>query len=130
LAGSAFFIFLLRQFFMTIPRELEDAALIDGCSRFRIFRSIILPLAKPVLATVTIFAFMGAWNDYLGPLIYLGNEDQYTLTLGLQAFVQYHRSEWGMLMAASTMMVLPVVLLFFFAQQHFVQGITLTGIKG
>jgi ABC-type glycerol-3-phosphate transport system permease component len=130
LAGSAFFIFLLRQFFMTIPRELEDAALIDGGSRFRIFRSIILPLAKPVLATVTIFAFMGAWNDYLGPLIYLGNENQYTLTLGLQAFVQYYRSEWGMLMAASTMMVLPVILLFFFAQKHFVQGITLTGIKG
>lgn len=130
LAGNAFNIFLLRQFFMTIPRELEDAALIDGCSRFRIFTSIILPLAKPVLATVTIFAFMGAWNDYLGPLIYLGNEEQYTLTLGLQAFVQYHGSEWGMLMAASTMMVLPVILLFFFAQKNFVQGITLTGIKG
>lgn len=115
---------------LTIPRELEDAALIDGCSRLRIFVSIIVPLAKPVLATVTVFAFMGAWNDYLGPLIYLGNEAQYTLTLGLQAFVQYHRAEWGMLMAASTMMVLPVILLFFFAQKNFVQGITLTGIKG
>lgn len=130
LAGSAFNIFLLRQFFLTIPRELEDAALIDGCSRLRIFVSIIVPLAKPVLATVTVFAFMAAWNDYLGPLIYLGNEAQYTLTLGLQAFVQYHRAEWGMLMAASTMMVLPVILLFFFAQKNFVQGITLTGIKG
>lgn len=130
LAGSAFNIFLLRQFFMTLPRELEEAALIDGCTRFRIYRSIVLPLAKPVLATVTIFAFMGAWNDYLGPLIYLGNQDQYTLSLGLQAFVQYHRAEWGMLMAASTMMVLPVILLFFFAQKSFVQGITLTGIKG
>jgi multiple sugar transport system permease protein len=130
LAGSAFFIFLLRQFFMTIPRELEDAALIDGGSRLRIFTSIILPLAKPALATVTIFAFMGSWNDYLGPLIYLGNRDQYTLSLGLQVFVQYHRAEWGLLMAASTMMVTPVILLFFFAQQHFVQGITLTGIKG
>lgn len=130
LAGSAFNIFLLRQFFMTLPRELEEAALIDGCTRFRIYRSIVLPLAKPVLATVTIFAFMGAWNDYLGPLIYLGNENQYTLSLGLQAFVQYHRAEWGMLMAASTMMVLPVILIFFFAQKNFVQGITLTGIKG
>ncbi len=130
LAGNAFNIFLLRQFFMTIPRELEDAALIDGCSRLRIFLRIILPLAKPVLATVTIFAFMGAWNDYLGPLIYLGNEDQYTLTLGLQAFIQYHGAEWGMLMAASTMMVLPVILIFFFAQKNFIQGITLTGIKG
>ncbi len=130
LAGSAFFIFLMRQFFMTIPRELEDAALIDGCSRARIFRSIILPLAKPALATVTIFAFMGAWNEYLGPLIYLGHQDQYTLSLGLQVFVQYHRSEWGMLMAASTMMVLPVIIIFFFAQKSFIQGITMTGIKG
>ncbi|MEM7134088.1 MAG: carbohydrate ABC transporter permease [Chloroflexota bacterium] len=132
LAGSAFFVFLMRQFFMTIPRELEDAALIDGCSHTRIYTSIILPLAKPVLATVTIFAFMGAWNEYLGPLIYLGNKDQYTLSLGLQVFVssQQRQAEWGMMMAASTMMVMPVILLFFFAQKQFVQGITLTGIKG
>jgi multiple sugar transport system permease protein len=130
LAGGAFYIFLLRQFFMTIPRELEDAALIDGCSRFRIYYNIVLPLAKPVLATVTIFAFMAAWNDYLGPLIYLGNRDQYTLSLGLQAFVQYQRREWGLLMAASTMMVLPVILLFFVDQKSFVQGITVTGLKG
>lgn len=130
LTGGPFYIFLLRQFFMTIPRELEDAALIDGCSRFRIYWNIILPLAKPVLATVTIFAFMAAWNDYLGPLIYLGNRDQYTMSLGLQAFVQYQRREWGMLMAASTMMVLPIILVFFFAQKSFVQGITVTGLKG
>jgi len=130
LAGSAFFVFLLRQFFMTIPKELEDAALIDGCSRLRIFTHIVLPLAKPVLATVTIFAFMGSWNEYIGPLIYLSNKSQYTLSLGLQVFVQNHRAEWGMLMAASTMMVMPVILLFFFAQKHFVQGITLTGLKG
>ncbi|MBE2238501.1 MAG: carbohydrate ABC transporter permease [Caldilineaceae bacterium] len=130
LAGSAFYIFLLRQFFMTIPRELEDAALIDGCSRFRIYYNIVLPLAKPVLATVTIFAFMNAWNDYLGPLIYLGNKNQYTLSLGLQAFVQYQRSEWGLLMAASTMMIVPVIFIFFVAQKSFVQGITLTGLKG
>lgn len=130
LAGGAFYIFLLRQFFMTIPRELEDAALMDGCSRFRIYWNIVLPLAKPVLATVTIFAFMGAWNDYLGPLIYLGNRDQYTLSLGLQAFVQYQRREWGLLMAASTMMVVPIILLFFVAQKSFVQGITVTGLKG
>ena len=132
LAGSAFFVFLMRQFFMTIPRELEDAALIDGCSHARIYTSIILPLAKPVLATVTIFAFMSAWNEYLGPLIYLANKDQYTLSLGLQVFVssQQRQAEWGMMMAASTMMVLPVILLFFFAQKQVVQGITLTGIKG
>lgn len=130
LAGSAFFVFLMRQFFMTIPRELEEAALIDGCSRTRIFINIILPLARPVLATVTIFAFMGSWNEYIGPLIYLGNKDQYTLSLGLQVFVQQNRAEWGLMMAASTMMVSPVILLFFLAQKHFVQGITLTGIKG
>lgn len=130
LAGSAFFVFLMRQFFMTIPRELEDAALIDGCSRFRIYRSIILPLAKPVLATVTIFAFMGSWNEYFRPLIYLGNQTQYTMSLGLQVFVEAHRTEWGMMMAASTMMVMPVILIFFLAQKHFVEGITLTGIKG
>ena len=99
LAGSAFFVFLMRQFFMTIPRELEEAALIDGCSRTRIYTNIVLPLAKPVLATVTIFAFMGAWNEYLGPLIYLGNKDQYTLSLGLQVFVssQQRQAEWGMM---------------------------------
>lgn len=130
LAGSAFFVFLMRQFFMTIPRELEDAALMDGCGRFRIYRSIVLPLAKPVLATVTIFAFMGAWNEFFRPLIYLGNQDQYTLSLGLRVFVEAHRTEWGMMMAASTMMVLPVIIIFFLAQKHFVQGITLTGIKG
>ena len=130
LAGSAFFVFLMRQFFMTIPRELEEAALIDGCSRVRIFTKIIIPLAKPVLATVTIFAFMGSWNEYMGPLIYLGNKNQYTLSLGLQVFVQQHSAEWGLMMAASSMMVAPVILLFFLAQKHFVQGITLTGLKG
>ncbi|MEZ4707294.1 MAG: carbohydrate ABC transporter permease [Caldilineaceae bacterium] len=130
LMGSAFFVFLMRQFFMSIPRELEDAALMDGCSRFRIYRSIVLPLAKPVLATVTIFAFMGAWNEFFRPLIYLGNQDQYTLSLGLRVFVDAHRAEWGMMMAASTMMVMPVIVIFFLAQKHFVQGITLTGLKG
>ena len=130
LMGSAFFVFLMRQFFLTIPRELEDAALMDGCSRLRIYGSIVLPLAKPVLATVTIFAFMGAWNEFFRPLIYLGNQDQYTLSLGLRVFVEAHRAEWGLMMAASTMMVMPVIVIFFLAQKHFVQGITLTGIKG
>ncbi len=130
LAGSAFYIFLMRQFFTTIPKELEDAALVDGCSRWRIFWTLIVPLAKPIMATVTVFAFMGAWNDYMGPLIYLGQKSQYTLSLGLQVFVTNHRTEWGLLMAASTMMVAPIILLFFFAQKQFVQGITLTGLKG
>jgi len=130
LLGSAFDIFLLRQFFMTIPMELEDAALIDGCSRFGIWWKIMLPLAKPALATVTIFAFMGAWNDLLGPLIYLNDQHLYTLALGLQAFQYVHGSDWGLLMAAAMMMIVPVVLLFFLAQKQFVQGIVLTGIKG
>jgi len=130
LMGSPFYIFLLRQFFMTIPRDLEDAALIDGCSRLRTWISIIVPLAKPALATVTVFAFMGGWNDYMGPLIYLNNKRQYTMSLGLQVFTKQHGAEWGMMMAASSMMVAPIILLFFFAQKNFVQGITMTGMKG
>ena len=130
LMGSAFFVFLLRQFFLTIPRELEDAAFIDGSSRLRTFTGIILPLAKPVLATVTIFAFMASWNEYMGPLIYLSNKKQYVLSLGLQVFTDAYGNEWGLLMAASTMMVAPVILLFFFAQKHFVTGITMSGLKG
>ncbi|MHB0855934.1 MAG: carbohydrate ABC transporter permease [Anaerolineae bacterium] len=130
LSGSAFYIFLMRQFFMTIPMDLEDAALIDGCGRFRTYSTIILPLAKPVLATATVFAFMGGWNDYMGPLIYLNNKRNYTMSLGLQVFTREHSAEWGMLMAASTMMVAPIIILFFVAQKNFVQGITMTGIKG
>jgi len=130
LLGNAFYIFLMRQFFTTIPRDLEDAALVDGCSRLRIFWSLILPLAKPIIATVTVLAFMGAWNDYMGPLIYLQERSQYTLSLGLQVFVTTHKTEYGLLMAASTMMVMPIIILFFFAQKQFVQGITLTGMKG
>lgn len=130
LAGSAFFVFLLRQFFLTIPKELEDAAFIDGAGRLRIYTHIVLPLAKPALATVTIFAFMGSWNEYMGPLIYLSHKNQYVLSLGLQVFTRVNRQEWGLLMAASTMMVAPVILIFFLAQKHFVQGITMSGIKG
>lgn len=128
--GSAFFIFLLRQFFMTIPYELSDAAKIDGCSEFGIYSRIILPLAKPALATVVLFTFIGAWNDFLGPLIYLSKESQYTLSLGLQAFISQHGAEWSLLMAASTVMIMPIVVLFFFTQKTFIQGITLTGLKG
>ncbi|MDI6828448.1 MAG: carbohydrate ABC transporter permease [Armatimonadota bacterium] len=127
--GSAFFIFLLRQFFMTIPLELSDAAKIDGCSELDIYWRLILPLSKPALATVALFAFIGAWNDFLGPLIYLNDETKYTLSIGLQQFVSQHGAEWSMLMAASTVMTIPIVILFFFAQKTFIQGITLTGIK-
>lgn len=129
--GSAFNIFLLRQFFMTIPFELSDAARVDGCTEFRIFKEIILPLAKPALAVVALFHFLYAWNDFLGPLIYLTDQRDFTLALGLQFYQSQHGgTEWNMLMAASTLVVLPVIVLFFFTQRTFIQGITVTGLKG
>jgi multiple sugar transport system permease protein len=127
--GSAFNIFLLRQFFMTIPAELSDAARLDGCSDWMIFRRIVLPLSKPALATVGLFTFLGNWNDFLGPLLYLNDERTYTLAMGLQRFVSQHGAEWAMLMAASTIMTLPIIVLFFFAQRTFIQGISTTGMK-
>lgn len=128
--GNAFFIFLLRQFFLRIPTELSDAAKIDGCSEFSIYARIILPLSKPALATVVLFTFINSWNDFLGPLIYLSHESQYTLSLGLQSFISQHGAEWSLLMAASTVMILPIIILFFFTQKTFIQGITFTGLKG
>jgi multiple sugar transport system permease protein len=128
--GGAFSIFLLRQFFLTIPQELSDAARIDGCGEFSIYSRIILPLSKPALATVGLFTFISAWNDFLGPLLYLNDERTYTLSMGLQRFVSQHGAEWSMLMAASTLMTLPIILIFFFAQKTFIQGITMTGLKG
>lgn len=128
--GNAFFIFLLRQFFMTIPWELSDASRIDGCSELDIFWRIILPLAKPALAVIALFQFLGSWNDFLGPLIYLNDATKYTLSLGLQQFQTGYTTEWALLMAASMVIVLPVIVLFFFTQRTFIQGITLTGLKG
>ena len=128
--GNAFFIFLLRQFFMTIPKDLIDAAKIDGCTEFQTYRRIVLPLAKPVLATVALFAFMGSWNDFLGPLIFLFDQSKYTVSLGLAMFSSQYGSYWGMLMAVSTVVTVPIIILFFFTQRTFIQGITLTGIKG
>lgn len=128
--GNAFFIFLLRQFFMTIPKDLLDAARIDGCSDFQTYRQVILPLAKPVLATVALFTFMSSWNDFLGPLIYLFDQSKYTVSMGLAMFSSQYGSYWGMLMAVSTVVTVPIVVLFFFTQRTFIQGITFTGIKG
>lgn len=128
--GSAFFIFMLRQFFLTIPLELSDAARIDGCSEWATYRRVILPLSKPALATVGLFTFIGAWNDFGGPLLYLNDERKATLSLGLQQFVSQHNAEWSLLMAASTLMTIPIILIFFFAQRTFIQGIALTGLKG
>ncbi|HIE51470.1 MAG TPA: carbohydrate ABC transporter permease [Armatimonadetes bacterium] len=128
--GNAFFIFLMRQFFLTIPQELLDAARIDGCSDLDIYRRVVLPLSKPVLATVGLFAFLGAWNDYLGPLIYLSDEMKYTLSLGLATFSSQYGSYPGRLMAVSTVMTLPIIVLFFFTQRTFIQGLTTSGLKG
>lgn len=128
--GIPFYIFLLRQFFMTIPRELDEAAIIDGCSYPVIFSRIMLPLSKPAVATVAIFHFMGVWNDFFGPLLYLNDMDKYTLAIGLASFRGLYSTYWGPMMAASLMVMLPCLALFFFAQQYFIQGITLTGIKG
>lgn len=129
LFGSPFYIFLLRQFFMTIPRDSEEAALIDGASRLRIWWSIILPQARPALATVLIFTFIGTWNDFFGPLLYLNSPDKATLTLGLNLMkTQVLGSgvvEWNVLMAASLLVLLPNVILFFLAQRHFISGISM-----
>ncbi len=128
--GGAFNIFLLRQFFLGIPKELADAARIDGCSEFRIYWNIMLPLAKPALATVAILTFMFSWNDFLGPLIYLSDATKGTLALGLSMFVGRYATEWALLMAASVLMMIPMILLFFFFQRYFIQGFTMSGIKG
>ena len=129
--GTAFNIFLLKQFFMTIPNDLTDAARVDGCSEFGIFVRVILPLSKPALTVVALFHFLYSWNDFMGPLIYLTNEKTYTLSLGLQIFQSQHGgTEWHLLMAASAMVILPILIIFFFVQKTFIQGVTLTGIKG
>ena len=128
--GGALYIFLLRQFFMSIPMELSEAARIDGASELRIYWFIIMPLAKAALATVAIFEFIARWRDYLGPLIYLNDQNLYTLSLGIYQYRSQYGAEWALLMAASVLITLPIILLFFFLQKTFVQGIALTGIKG
>jgi len=129
--GWAFFIFLLRQFFMGIPRELDEAARLDGASSWRILWSIILPLSKPALATVVIFAFIGNWNNFLYPLIYIRSTDMQVLAVGLNMFRgAYGNTNYNYMMAVALMVLLPVLLVFFFGQRLFVRGIALTGIKG
>jgi multiple sugar transport system permease protein len=129
--GTAFNIFLLRQFFMSIPDELSEAARIDGCSDLGIFLRIILPLSRPALSCVALFGFMHHWNDFLAPLIYLQDPQQYTLALGLQQLqgTQGTTTEWNILMAGSVLVVLPVIVLFFLTQRTFIQGIATTGLK-
>ena len=128
--GSAFNIFLMRQFFRSIPEELSEAARIDGCSEWRIFWQVVLPLSKPVLATAALFHFLYAWNDFMGPLLFLTRKEDYTLALALQTFQSQHGGvRWHYLMAASAVTILPIVILFTFAQRTFIQGIATTGSK-
>jgi len=127
---SAYGTFLLRQFLLSIPRELEEAAEIDGCGHWRIFSTLILPLAKPGLATLAVFSFMGSWGSFLWPLVVTNQDALRTLPLGLQAFQGQYSTEWHLLMAAAILMLLPIVLLFLFCQRYFVSGLTLGGVKG
>jgi multiple sugar transport system permease protein len=128
--GGAFGTFLLRQFFITIPSELEDAAIVDGCSRFDIYWRIFLPLSKPALATLGVFVFMSQWNDLLSPLIYITTYEKMTLTVGLAFFRGVYRTEWALLMAGAVISVIPIVTLYTMAQQYFVRGVMLSGLKG
>ena len=127
--GGAFNVFLFRQYYRTIPREYNDAARIDGASDWRIYWQIILPQSKPVIATAGIFAFLWTWNDFMGPVIYLHSPENFTLPIGLRAFQQQTGTEWDLLMAASLIVMIPVIVLFFFLQRYFVQGMALSGLN-
>ena len=128
--GAAAGVFLLRQFFMTIPRELEEAAKVDGMNPFQIFIRIMVPLSKPALITQGLFGFHAGYNDFLGPLIYINTPEKFTLQLVLASFQGFYTSQWTYIMAGSVLALIPTLLLFFFAQRYFVEGITLTGMKG
>ena len=131
LLGDAFSIFLLRQFLVTIPDEYLDAARVDGCGEWRTLIKVVLPMARPGIAAVAMFQFFYAWNDYYGPLLYTGeNESSWTLSLGLASFRSLHHVEWNLVTAATLLTMVPIVVVFFLAQKAFVQGVTLTGVKG
>ena len=137
LGGGAFYIFLLRQFFLSIPQEMDDAARIDGCSALMIYWRIILPLSKPALGTVAIFSFLEQWNDFLGPIIYLNDTSKHTLAIAMQFYRQQSSGTmfgptrtWAHLMVVSLLVMLPCLLLFFFAQRLFIQGVVVSGVKG
>lgn len=128
--GGMFNIFLIRQFYLTIPRDFDEAAFVDGASHFQIYSKIILPLSRSALIVVALFSFLGSWNDFMGPLIYLKSDKLFTLALGLQMFQGTYTAQWDLLMAASAMVVLPCVIVFLIGQRYFLEGITLTGLKG
>jgi multiple sugar transport system permease protein len=128
--GGIFYIFLLRQFYLTIPRDLDEAALVDGASYFQIYWRIILPLSRSAVIVVALFSFLGYWNDFFNPLIYLKSDDLITLALGLQRFQGVYTAQWELLMAASTAVVVPCVIVYLVGQRFFLEGIALTGLKG
>lgn len=128
--GESYAIFLMRQFFMTLPRELEEAATMDGANTYQIIRHIIVPLSTPILAVISVLSFKDIWNDFFGPLLYLNDSSKYTLSIGLAYFNGQYTVDMGVLMAASTIIMLPLVIVFFFAQKSFVEGISLTGLTG
>ena len=130
LGGGAFYVFLLRQFYMRLPVDLDDAARIDGASTFGIYWRIILPQARPALGVMAVFTFLGHWNDFFNPLIYLNTTEKYTLALGINLFRNFQTTQWHLLMAASVMVTLPCIFLYAFAQRYFIQGIVFTGLKG
>ncbi len=125
-----FWVFLLRQYLMTIPLELDDAAKIDGCGYLNTYLRILFPLSKPVLTTIAIFSFMAHWNDFLRPLIYINTSSKYTLALGLRSFQGLYLTRWELVMAASVIAMMPCLIIFFFAQKYFIQGIVISGVKG
>jgi multiple sugar transport system permease protein len=127
--GGAFNVFLLRQFFMTVPRDFDDAARIDGATYFRILWQILLPMIQPALIAVGLFQFFFQWNDFFGPLIYLNDPNTYTLAIGLTHFIGTYATQWSSLMAATVIIIVPPIIIFFIGQRYFVEGITLTGIK-
>jgi multiple sugar transport system permease protein len=128
--GQAFFIFMLVQYFRTIPMEYDEAALMDGASYPRIIASIILPMSRPIIAVVAVFTFLNTWNDFMGPLLYLNNSKMFTLALGLKSLLSGYNSYWHILMSAATMVVAPLIVVFFIAQRSFIEGLTMGGIKG
>lgn len=128
--GYPFYIVILRQFMLTIPDELLEAAEIDGAGRWKIYRTIILPLSRPGIATITIFTFMSTFSDFLGPLLYANNSDHYTLSLGLYSFMNEHSVDWAGMMAAATLLMIPILVVFLFCQKYLMEGISTSGLKG
>lgn len=128
--GNPFFVFLMRQYFLTIPRELDEAAKIDGANAFQILWKVLVPILKPSMTIIVVFTFTNVYNDFMGPLIYLNSPEKFTLAIGLANFVSSRGAEWNLLMAASTVTILPLLIIYYFAQRNLIGGIASMGVKG